>query len=194
MDTNPCKRDSGLSGKYKGKVICVLMLHFSIAVSHGLEQTHFQENPFWSTTFESSSKSVFYKEDAQLYCGYISSKNIVLLLSVFQPYCWFGGLSLGGKLLGRCTTRSFIGINVTDLSRLYVVRATKEARVMPSDPSHPPVVEFQSLPSGRRYALPKRTTTRWENSFVPASISFINNKCVQCVLLMLNVNDVCPFV
>ncbi len=95
----------------------------------------------------------------------------------FSLVSWFGNLPLkernsftqiikwSGRLIG--TTQPCLG-------SLYTRQLQQLATSISNDASHPLVSEFQLLPSGRRFIVPRSKTTRYRNSFVPAAVSLLN--------------------
>ncbi len=64
----------------------------------------------------------------------------------------------------------------TSASELYQKQMLRSVESIMSDSSHPLQAEFQMLPSGSRFKLPKLRTNRYKHSFVPAAILLLNSK------------------
>ena len=96
----------------------------------------------------------------------------------FSFVSWYGSITLKNKnrlqhIVKVCSKIAHTTLN--ELHSLYKIRALKKARSILANPSHPLITEFELLPSGRRFSLPKCKTNRHKNSFVPAAIGFLNN-------------------
>lgn len=95
----------------------------------------------------------------------------------FSLVSWFGNLPLREKnSLNQIIKWSgrLIGETQLSLESLYTNQLRRLASSIPSDVSHPLVCEFQLLPSGRRYIVPRSRTIHYRNSFVPAAVSLLN--------------------
>ena len=96
----------------------------------------------------------------------------------FSFVSWYGSTTLKNKkrlqqVVKVCSKIANITLN--ELNSLYKLRSLKKAKSILADPSHPLTSEFVLLPSGRRFSMPKCTTNRHKNSFVPAAIGFLNS-------------------
>jgi len=70
-----------------------------------------------------------------------------------------------GKIIKTCG--KIIGKQQADLYKLYLTRLVQKADRVCRDTTHPLSVEFEPLPSGRRYRYPKVKTNRAKKSFIP---------------------------
>ncbi len=62
---------------------------------------------------------------------------------------------------------------------LFEEIVTRQAQQIISDPTHVFHSEYQLLPSGRRFRVPKCRLNRFKNSFVPLSIKALNDKLAR---------------
>lgn len=91
----------------------------------------------------------------------------------FSLVSWFGNLPLKErKLLNHIIKWSgrLIGETQLSLESLYTKQLRRLASSISNDICHPLVSEFQLLPSGWRFIVPRSRTTRYRNSFVPAAV------------------------
>ena len=103
----------------------------------------------------------------------------VLSVLSFSMVCWFGSLSekerkrLNGivRVCGK-----IVGNNQQTLEHLYRVKSADKAAKIKSDPAHVLSLLFQVLPSGRRLRHPKCRTKRFQNTFIPQAIAFLNQR------------------
>ncbi len=77
----------------------------------------------------------------------------------------------GPALVSSCIT----GSKQKGLEELYQKQMLRRVESILSDSSHHLQAEFQMLPSGSRFKLPKFRTNRYKHSFVPASILLLNS-------------------
>ena len=95
----------------------------------------------------------------------------------FGFLCWFGGLSVKNKnVLNRVVNvcGKVIGERQESLGVLYDRRVVRKAWMIARDTSHVLAHHYELLPSGRRFRMPKLSTVRSKNSFVPKSINLLN--------------------
>lgn len=95
----------------------------------------------------------------------------------FSFVSWFGNLPLKERnSLNQIVKWSgwLIGETQLCLESLYTKQLQRLARSITNDVSHPLASEFQLLPSGRRFTVPRIRTTRYRNSFVPVAVSLLN--------------------
>ncbi len=107
---------------------------------------------------------------------------LLTLLLFFSFIHWCGSLSLENKkrLQGIVRACSKIaGINLNNLTDLYMVRSLRQACTILAKPSHCLAGEFLLLPSGHRDIQSRCRTSRLKYSFVPAAIGFLNDKMVK---------------
>ncbi len=92
---------------------------------------------------------------------------------------WFGNLTvqLKNKLAGmQKTAMKIIGMKQYEpVESLYNQAAMKQATRISADSTHPLFGEYELLPSGRTFRMPKCKTNCFKLSFVPASITLLNN-------------------
>lgn len=67
-----------------------------------------------------------------------------------------------------------IGQKQMSLTDIYTKQVLNKARSILSLPDHPLRMEFNLLPSGRRYQLPRTRTNRFKFSFVPTALKLFN--------------------
>lgn len=67
-----------------------------------------------------------------------------------------------------------IGQQQMSLTDIYTKQVLNKARSILSLPDHPLRMEFNLLPSGRRYQLPRARTNRFKFSFVPTALKLFN--------------------
>ena len=95
----------------------------------------------------------------------------------FSLVSWFGNLPLKERnSLNQIIKWSgrLIGETQLSLESLYTKQLQRLASSISNNVSHPLASEFQLLPSGRRFIVPRSRTTRYRNSFVPAAVSLFN--------------------
>ena len=91
---------------------------------------------------------------------------------------WFGGLSAHLKarilwLLGICS--KLVGDSVENaFIESHVLHTVRLADKISQDSSHVLQREYQLLPSGRRYRVPECRKNKYKHSFVPLSVSRLN--------------------
>ena len=92
---------------------------------------------------------------------------------------WFGNLSAQSKSkLQRLVQTAMKVMGRTEklsLESIYDQSVLRQAQRVLSDPSHILHMEYELLPSGRRYRIPKCKLNRFKHSFVPTSIKILNN-------------------
>ncbi len=142
--------------------------------------------------FESNTSLLCKKGQQRLYClrklaKFNVDKTLLTLfyrsfvesVVIFSLICWYGSITLKQKnsisrliRVGSCIT----GSKQKSLGELYQKQMLRRVESILSDSSHPLQAEFQMLPSGSRYKLPKLRTNRYKHSFVPAAILLLNSK------------------
>ena len=106
-------------------------------------------------------------------------KAILESLIRYGITAWFGNLTV--QLKNRLanmhkTAMKIIGKKQYEsIENLYNQSVMTQATKISSDPTHPLSSEYELLPSGRRFRIPKCKTNRHKLSFVPASIKLLNN-------------------
>ena len=91
---------------------------------------------------------------------------------------WFGSCHASDrKLLQRVvrTAEKIIGTSLPCLQDLHTARATRNAKCILGDPSHPSHGFFSPLPSGRRFRSISSKTTRMRDSFFPQAVRLMNS-------------------
>ena len=105
-------------------------------------------------------------------------KTFIQSILTFNLLCWFGNLSVQNKnKLYKIVNiaRKIIGSDsVTPISFIYEQQIVRKVNQIVSDSSHTLHYEFEFLPSGRRFRMPKTRTNRFRHSFVPAGVHFSN--------------------
>ncbi len=106
-------------------------------------------------------------------------RSFVESVVIFSLICWYGSITLKQKnsisrliRVSSCIT----GSKQKSLGELYQKQMLRRVESILSDSSHPLQAEFQMLPSGSRFKLPKLRTNRYKHSFVPAAILLLNSK------------------
>ena len=88
----------------------------------------------------------------------------------FSLVSWFGKMPLKDRNrlseIVKWSSR-LIGESQLSLETLYTRQSQRIASYISHDDSHPLSGEFQPLPSGRRFKVPRWRTQRYRNSFVP---------------------------
>ncbi len=69
-----------------------------------------------------------------------------------------------------------VGERQASMNELYEKRTVRKAQEIAKDSSHVLAHNFELLPSGRRYRVPKVRLVRTRESFIPMSISLLNKK------------------
>ena len=90
---------------------------------------------------------------------------------------WYGNLNIKGRTkLQRIVNLAskIIGKAQKHLSCIYKEVLRKKAVKIANDPSHPRS-EFELLPSGRRYKVPKANRNLFKHSFIPNAIKALND-------------------
>ena len=92
---------------------------------------------------------------------------------------WYGNLTAKLKTkLARLVHTAMKVIGKRDyqtLQSIYQQTVFRQAQRIVNDPFHILHSEYDLLPSGRRYRVPHCKLNRFKNSFVPTSITFLNN-------------------
>lgn len=91
---------------------------------------------------------------------------------------WFGNLSTQSKSkLQRLVQTAMKVMGRTEklsLQSIYEQSVLRQARRVLSDPSHILHAEYELLPSGRRFRIPKTKLNRYKYSFIPNSVKILN--------------------
>lgn len=121
---------------------------------------------------------------------------VIIAIGVFYSSLAFGCSKRCGKDVYFLHTGNFVcvqtyysycvhatlvtGIKLNDPSLLYRVRATQKAREDSGDRIHFLSSDFQLLPLGRRYPLPRRGTN-WFKTFLNSMTWFCVSGCICCM-------------
>jgi len=103
-----------------------------------------------------------------------------ILESIFEYgiTSWYGNLTVQSKSqIARQIkiAMKIMGVkNYLPPQKIYEQSVIRQAQKIVSDPTHILHPEFQLLPSGRRFRVPKCRLNRYKNYFVPMSIKLIN--------------------
>lgn len=106
-------------------------------------------------------------------------KAILESLIRYGITAWFGNLTV--QLKNRLanmhrTAMKIIGMKQYEsVENLYNRAVMTQATKISLDSTNPLSSEYELLPSGRRFRIPKCKTNRLKLSFVPASIKLLNN-------------------
>ena len=95
----------------------------------------------------------------------------------FSFVCWFGSLDVSDrKIILRIAKQcgKIVGKKDIDLVNLYKKRVILKAKKILRDPSHYMYQLFETLPSNTRFRAIKCKTMRFQNSFFPTAIRYIN--------------------
>ncbi|KAK6178302.1 hypothetical protein SNE40_013103 [Patella caerulea] len=95
----------------------------------------------------------------------------------FSIQCWYPSLTVQNKAkLNKIvnTASKISGVQHTPLSRLHNKFVLNVGRKIAFDETHFLYSEYELLPSGRRYRVPKFKTKRCQSSFIPQSICILN--------------------
>ncbi len=139
--------------------------------------------------FESNTSLLCKKGQQRLYClrklvKFNVDKTLLTLfyrsfvesVVTFSLICWYGTVKQKNSLSRLIKVSScIIGSKQKALEELYQKQMLRRVESILSDSSHPLQAEFQMLPSGLRFKLPKFRTNRYKHSFVPAAILLLNS-------------------
>ena len=93
---------------------------------------------------------------------------------------WYGNLTVQSRsqIAGLVrTAMKIMGVrNHPSLQMLYEQSVARQAQKIVSDPTHILHHEFQLLPSGRRFRVPRTRLNRYKNSFLSTSIKLLNKQ------------------
>ncbi len=104
--------------------------------------------------------------------------SIVESVLTFAIISWFGNLSLGDKKRLEHIVKvasKIIGVTLPDVLTIYHRRVNSKAQDILQCSDHPLHAEFELLPSGRRFRLPKSKSNRLKNSFITQAITQLNS-------------------
>ncbi len=106
-------------------------------------------------------------------------RSFVESVVIFSLICWYGSITLKqNNSISRLISVSscVTGSKQKSLGEFYQKQMLRRVESILSDSSHPLPAEFQMLPSGSRFKLPKLRTNRYKHSFEPAAILLLNSK------------------
>ena len=109
--------------------------------------------------------------------------SVIQSVITFSITCWFGNSSSEAKnKLCRIVRNGIkLGVhNASPLSDIFKKCAIHRFKIIYNDCDHPLNNRYRKLPSGRRLQTLKCRTTRYARSFVPTSVSVVNNE--KCTL------------
>ena len=110
----------------------------------------------------------------------------------FSLVSWFGSLSIKNRnSLNQVVKWSskLVGESQPNPASLYTRQVQRITESILNHRLHPLHKEFQLLPSGKRFLVPRFKTKRFKNSFVPAAITLKNK--LQKLLDLHNIHFVC---
>ena len=143
-------------------------------------------------TFSSNVEGVYKKCRQRMHLMYqlraymVSSKILekcyrayVESVLTFSFVCWFGSVTVKDRnrlngVVNECS--NIVGSRQISLADLYSSRVKSRALKIKSDPSHVLADCYEILPSGRRLRATECRTTRFQKTFIPASITFLNHE------------------
>ena len=105
-------------------------------------------------------------------------KSIIRSVLSFNISVWFGNLSAKNKnMLNRVIKNAgkIIGSQQIGLEDMYISAVRRKAVLIISDSSHPLHKSFETLPSGRRYRVPRCNRNLYKKSFIPSAITMMNS-------------------
>jgi len=105
-------------------------------------------------------------------------KCCIQSILVFSVQSWFGGLSLKNKNKPKTNFNrggKHSGCSVESLDSLFNKQILQLANRILDNPDHFLYPCYELLPSGRRYRVPNIKSKRYQMSFIPISVSFLNN-------------------
>ena len=105
--------------------------------------------------------------------------SVIQSVISFSITCWFGNSTQEAtNRLNRVieTCKRLGASNASTLKDIYEKCVLQRTVVIRADTSHPLNSQYQLLPSGRRLRSIKCRTTRYSNTFIPASIKALNRR------------------
>ena len=105
--------------------------------------------------------------------------SVIQSVISFSITCWFGNSTQEAtNRLNRVieTCKRLGASNASTLKDIYEKCVLQRTVVIRADTSHPLSSQYQLLPSGRRLRSIKCRTTRYSNTFIPASIKALNRR------------------
>ena len=109
----------------------------------------------------------------RFYCAVIES------VFSFSITLWFGCASQGEINQIESVVKNaskLIGLNMPSIRSLYRSRSLLKSKRIVQDAYHPANHLFELLPSGKRYRCIKIKTTRFNSSFYPQALRFLNGE------------------
>jgi hypothetical protein len=104
--------------------------------------------------------------------------SVIQSLLMFNLVCHWNSLSFVNKRKLnkiRNSARKIMNVNTTDLNSMYVKNVLHKVDKVMKDSKHPLHNSYTFLPSGNRLRSVARHTSRFNNTFVPASVMLFNN-------------------
>jgi len=95
----------------------------------------------------------------------------------FGCMCWFGGLTVKNKNILEKNVKicsKVTGSALSQINTIYENRVYNKAKSISQDSSHTLAKDFELLPSGRRYRVPKLKKVKTKRSFTPKAIELLN--------------------
>ena len=97
----------------------------------------------------------------------------------FSITVWFGRASQDEIIQIESVVKNaskLIGLKMPSIRSLYLSRSLRKSKRIVQDEYHPANHLFELLPSGKRYRSIKTKTTRFNNSFYPQALRFLNGE------------------
>ena len=105
-------------------------------------------------------------------------KSVIESLLSFNITVWFGNLSLANKnKLGRVVKNAskIVGKQQEEINSIYQRSIRKKAASIVLDNLHPLNTQFEILPSGKRYRVPRCRKNIFKKSFIPSAVAVLNS-------------------
>ena len=105
-------------------------------------------------------------------------KSFIESILTFALIAWFGNLNIRNKNNINSIVKAaskVMGVPQTQLAVIYDRQVLRKARAILANTGHPLHREFESLPSGRRFRVPRAKCNRSRNSFVSRAITLLNH-------------------
>ena len=103
--------------------------------------------------------------------------SVIQSMLEFCIICWFGSTTVASKqkLSKIVKAGQKTGINVLSLTKLFNNKTVKKVEKVRRDTTHPLHHYYELLRSGKRLRSIRSRTSRYCNSFIPASVRVWNN-------------------
>ena len=104
--------------------------------------------------------------------------SVVQSVFSFAVCCWYGNSTVESKskiarIIKKCSRLNIN--NIKPLLEIYKRAVVQRCNVIIKDPSHPLHSCYDMLPSGNRWRSVQSRTSRYRESYVPASIRLLNS-------------------